>query len=134
MRVRQYMAAILGPAIALIVLVAMPSAATAHAGHHDRGAQTAAFDIAKAKPVTFQAREPAPVEARAYTAVADAPAPPCDGVSCCKKACAACGLAIPSAADAFEPVWTGLSTPLPDMRAFGDVRPEDLSRPPKSLA
>jgi hypothetical protein len=134
MRVRQYLAGILGAAVALIVLFAMPSVANAHAGHHDTGAQITSPNTAKPEPVAIQAFEQVTAEARSYTADADTAAPPCNSVTCCKKACAACGLAIADVVAAFDPVWTSLHTVMPQMRAPGGIRPDDLSRPPKSLA
>ena len=129
------MAGILGAAIALIVLLALPSAASAHPGHHDRDSRATTAEVEPALSRSIAKAEKVTAELRRVTANDNTKSPPCGDLSCCEKAsCAACCVVIVGTTAMVEPVWAALPRPMADSPAPSGTGPGDLSRPPRSLA
>lgn len=128
MRIRHFMAGILGAAIALIVALALPSLAHAHAGHHHAPVTAAPVESAATA-------ETAAIPVRILTMRTDRDAAsPCGGLTCCTKACSACCVALSGSPLIVEPLWVVVAAAPPDVRVPAPAGPDDLSRPPKFLS
>ncbi len=126
---------VLGAAVSVIVLFAVPSLAYAHAGHHHSeapAAQSVPSPQADAGSAT-QGKQLASFSESKDQAPAKSSSG-CVGLSCCGNApCPACASLIPINNTDLEPLRISAVSPPHNGLAVAGIGPQDLSRPPKSF-
>ena len=127
---------VLGAAVSLIVLFAVPSLAQAHAGHYH---EVEAPSAASASSPHADAGSAARVKHLASFAESQDQAPAknalgCGGLSCCGNApCPACASLISINNTDLEPLGNSAVYLPHNGHAVTGINPKDLSRPPKSF-
>lgn len=125
----------LGAAISLIVLFAVPSLAQAHAGHHQAELPMAASVLVlQADTISATQAETLAVFVQSKDQMPGKDNSGCGGLSCCGSApCPSCASVISLNNADLEPHSVS-SVSLPhNAPAVAGIGPQDLSRPPKSF-
>jgi len=131
MKAKRPFLALFGAAIALIAVLALPSLAQAHPGHHEPS-------ISISMSATDADIVAADVQTSQYTASISADAGKvkdfCGGILCCGNApCAACFFIIAPLPTTLDPLASGADCPMIERSVPPSFGQNDLSRPPRSF-
>ena len=127
MRMDLQLIRLLGAAIVMIAVYAMPSAALAHEAH-----DAAAISVAVADD-TSEARSSLPAEGVDLASRRDVPDVPCNA-ACCSGGSSCCAPAIGHVSHNADLPQTGQLRALAPSPVFGGVDPNGFRRPPRTFA